>query len=232
MKRSPARFTEEKSNLPIVRPMKQPYSYRCGMSDAYLHELARRLECLNPTQDVAVLVAYVAYRSESTSHFVNSFFPFALAAPLRPFFRDQALRHERRKALLSYCDDIEIAVGRLRDKARVVRDVFSGQNFTPLLLPLRNFRSDILLPRVEELYGNLGTVDDPRATLLEAKNSLLRRHPIQHLVEEPDQPAYFQDGRRLRFRAWQQSARHGAPSRRESSPDLPHRCARALGRPL
>lgn len=207
-RRSPAKFTGDNAQPPIVRPIKQPYGYRNGMSESYLSELANRLEMLNPKDEVSVLLAYVAYDAESTARFVDCFFPFALSAPLQPFFPNQPPKHERRNALIRYCDEIELAVRSLRERARVVRDVLSGQNFTPLLLPLRNFRSEALLPCIRELYENLGTIDNPRPALMDARNSLLQRYPVQRLIGDRIMSAYFQDDRHLRFRS-PGSNRHG-----------------------
>ena len=133
--RSPARFTEDKGNKLILRPVKQPYSYRDGMSDAYLEKLAGRFYGLSSREDVSVVLAYVDYGKEATSRFLRNFFPFALSAPLDPFYPDSSPKNERRRGLLRYVGKIERVVDGLRDRARVVRDVLSGQNFTPLLLP-------------------------------------------------------------------------------------------------
>lgn len=199
--RSPAVFTEDKGNLPIVRSVAPPFCYRDGMSEAYLTELAKRFEALSPRDDVTVLLAYVAYHSDATLRFVERFFPFALTAPLDPFFPDLLPKHKRRQALRAYVNRIGAVVRALRDTARVVRDVLSGQNFTPLLLPLRNFKSDLLVRRMEMLYCDLGTMGDPRAALQEAKKALLERHPLQRCRSEASHTPFFQDDRALCFKS-------------------------------
>jgi hypothetical protein len=195
---SAAVFTEDKDNTPIVKPIKPPYAFRDGMSEAYLNELAERISELNPREDAAVLLVYVAYEGEATLGFLKRFFPFALAAPLDPFYPDRFPKHERRKALRNYVDNMKTVVERLRGRAHVVRDVFSGQNFTPLLLPLRNFHSDVLAAQIEELFYGLGTIEDPRDRLERSKQAILAQHPLHRLASHTP---FFQDNRQLRFKS-------------------------------
>lgn len=201
-RRPAARFTEESDNGLVVRPIREPLAYRDGMSEFYLKELARRIQPLPALQELTVLLAYVAYEGAPTARFVDQFFPFAISAPLPPFYPDAAPKHARRQSLTAYADHVEAAVARLRKQARVVRDVLSGQAFTPLLLPLRNFRSAQLGPRIRALFDALGTIDDPRAALKDARESLLAAHPTR-VLDRPrpgeEVSRYFQDDRALRF---------------------------------
>lgn len=199
--RSAAVFTEEKANTPIIRPVRQPYSYRDGMADAYLEELKRRFETLPVRQDATVLLAYVAYDGDLTKRFVDAFFPFALAAPLQPFYPDAAAKHERRLKIRLCVNLVEKVVAGLRERARVVRDLLSGQNFSPLLLPLRNFRSNILAPLILDLFQRLGTSPDPRAILQDARSTLLASYPLHRLKDRGQHMPYFQDDRSLRFKS-------------------------------
>jgi hypothetical protein len=202
LRRSPALFTEDKANLPIAHPVKWPYTYRHGMSDAYLEELANRLEGPFRLEDVAILLAYVDYGGEATSLFVRRFFPFALTAPIRPFYPTSAPPHERRHNLLLCVDDIKAVVAGLRVRARAVRNFLSGvENLTPLLLPLRNFRSNVLKPQIEKLFYGLGTVENLRAELDKAKQAILARHPLQRLQGRGEHKSFFQDDRDLRFKS-------------------------------
>jgi hypothetical protein len=43
-RRSPALFTKDKANMPIVRPVNTPHTYRDGMSEAYLEKLQSGLK--------------------------------------------------------------------------------------------------------------------------------------------------------------------------------------------
>jgi hypothetical protein len=201
-RRSPASFTEDKANPPIVRPVKLPYTYRHGMSDAYLGELANRLEGPFRQEHVAILLAYVDYGDEANSLFVRRFFPFALTAPIRPFYPNSAPPHERRHNFLRYVDDIEAVVAGLRVRARAVRNFLSGvENHTPLLLPLRNFQSNVLKPQIERLFYDRGTVENLRAELDKAKKAILDSHPLQRLQGRGEHKSFFQDDRDLRFKS-------------------------------
>jgi hypothetical protein len=197
-KRSVAIFTGDRSNSPIVKPISPPFSYREGMSDHYLSELARRLEKLSPKEDAAILLVYTAYNGEATQEFIKNFFPFAITAPLSPFYPTAAPKHERRSNLVNHIDHIIEVVSDLRSRANVVRDIYSGQNFTPLLLPLRNFQSDVLMSKIEVLFSCLGSVRDPRAKLKEACEAIGERHPLQ---QTNGHRPYFEDDRNLRFKS-------------------------------
>jgi hypothetical protein len=195
---SPAMLTEDKTNPPIARPVIPPYMYRDGMSDAYHAELAKRLKELAPREDAAIILAYVAYEGTATSRFVRCFFPFAVTAPLKPFYPLRSPKQVRRHELRDYVDHVKEVIKQLRAHIRVVRDVFSGQNFTPLLLPLSNFRSDVLTPQITTLFHALGTAADPRRELDVSRHAILAHHPLQKL--EGHTP-YFQDDRKLRFKS-------------------------------
>lgn len=197
-KRSAAVFTEDKTNPVIVRPLNQQFAFRPGMSKYYLGELVKRFQVLPPREDVAILLAYVRYGHQETSRFVRDFFPFALASQLEPFYPNSAPKNERRHQLLDHIAVIETVVGDLRKRARVVRDVFSGQNFHPLLLPLCNFKSDVLGPQVEALFNSIGTVENPRGQLDAARAAILTDHP---LYKSENHTPFFQDNRDLRFKS-------------------------------
>ena len=84
-KASPARFTEAKSNLPIIREMNEPYAYRAGMSDFFLGQLAKRLEAVPPEWEVGIGLAY-AHHGGARDQFLEAFYPFAATVPFDPSY--------------------------------------------------------------------------------------------------------------------------------------------------
>jgi hypothetical protein len=206
--RSAAHFTEAAANPPIVRPIKAPYGFRPGMAEAYHEELSRRIAALNPHDEAAVLLAYVGYDDPETARFVTQFFPFAIHAPLEPFDPEQGPKSERRARLIAFVDGIETVVAALIGQMRVVRDTLSGRNFSPLLLPLRNFRSTVVRPQIDALFGALGTAANPRELLDQASQAIIAAHPIQLSGIGKKRTRYYQDTGRLRFSA-PGSNRHG-----------------------
>ena len=194
---SPVRFTGSQDNLPIVRRIKEPLVYRPGMSDYYLEEIARRISSVKSNDEVSVLLAYVDYGGYS-SEFVRQFFPFALAAPIRPFYPNVYPKNSRRSEMLNFLSEAQHTIENLRRRAAIVRDHLSGQNFSPLTLPLKNFKSEVLVSVLNNIFDNLGSVEDPHAMIQTSRQIIEARHPI---VRTQDHLPYFQDERGLRFKS-------------------------------
>ena len=198
--RSAERFTGVKDSRIIIRRMREPFQFRNGMAGPYLSDLAEEVSQLNPRDEIAVVFAYANYGSGETKQFVDSFFPFALAGPIEPFYPDAAPKRERRHALAVFVDTLEKHVQGLVSRARIVRDQLSGQNFSPLLLPLGNFKSDILIPSIAGLYQALAVDADPESRLAKVKETLLAAHPIRLAESKGEKKKrYFEDKRSLRF---------------------------------
>jgi len=86
------RFTGLKDSRIFIRRMKEPFHFRDGMATPYLAELAKEVSALNPRDEIAVIVAYAGFDQPGTVGFVECFFPFALCAPITPFYPDAAPR--------------------------------------------------------------------------------------------------------------------------------------------
>lgn len=199
---SPARFTGAKDNLPIIRAIRPPYEYRPGMSDYYLEEIVRRLEALPPTEDVGIALAYANY-GPTSGQFVEAFFPYAAVAPFDPFYPDAHEKHQRRAELLSFVERVRVVVATLRQRVAIVRDILSGQNFSPLTLPLRNFRSGVLNQAITEIFNALATTEDLRRVINDGCASILAEHPLKRAQDGRHRRhwPYFQDDRSLRFKS-------------------------------
>ncbi|MGC5799458.1 hypothetical protein [Sphingomonas sp. NFX23] len=206
--RSAKPFTGDAVNRPIIRPVKPPYGYRPGMAEGYHRDLEGRIATLNPRDEVAVILAYVAYQGDETQRFVDTFFPFAIHAPLDLFDPEAGPKAGRRAALLAYVDSVEVAIAALMARMHAVRDILSGRNFSPLLLPLANFKSDVVRPQIAALFGGLGTAVDPRAMLHQASQAIATAHPIQLAGIGKTRTRFYEDLRRLRFNS-PGSNRHG-----------------------
>ena len=196
------RFTGDGANPPIVVPLRAPYAYRPGMSDPYLYRLSQRLQTVPHTQDAAILIAYVDYGGNQTTRFVENFSPFALTAPIEPFYPDQAPRTERRSNLVRFVDGVAGIVDNLSERVRCVRDALSGASFSPLLLPVRNFRSPVVGQIIADLFNELGTAEDPRTMISAAVQAMLARHPVRQIIgTHRNRYKYFEDDHRLRFKS-------------------------------
>ena len=169
------------------------------MSDYYLGEIARRLKAIPPGNDVGVALAY-ANHSSGAHKFVSDFFPFAAVAPFAPFFPAAHEKGRRRQELVLFVERIQRVVASLRAQIAVVRDSLSGRNFSPLTLPIQNFRSDVLKGAILSLFETLNTADDKRALIKQCCDSITENHPVVRKPEWSTQP-FFQDDRALRFKS-------------------------------
>ena len=106
----------------------------------------------------------------------------------------------RRTALGHFVNKVQDVVENLRARARLVRDYLSGQNFSPITLPLRNFSSPVLTPTLMDLFYQLGTgtAAEARALIQHGIHVIEDRHPI---VRTSSHTPYFEDERGLRFKA-------------------------------
>jgi hypothetical protein len=209
-RRSPAMFTGDKTNLPIVRAIKPPYEYRQGMSDYYLGEIANRLTAMNPLAEVGIALAYTQYGA-GDQQFVRSFYPHAAVAHFPPFYPEAHEKRHRREELEKFIKTIQSVLRRLHERIAIVRDVFSADRFSPLLLPLRNFESDVLNPSITAVFNAVATAEDLRAVIEEHRTAILAKHPLRRIQPSGHHRAtkpYFEDDRSLRFKS-PGSDRHG-----------------------
>ena len=199
-------FTGAKDNVPILKPLRPPYGYRHGMSDYYLGEIAKRVEKFPPSHDVGVALAY-AKHSSGSEDFVRNFFPFAAVAPFTPIFPDAFERRRRHSELLNCVTRVQAVVTRLREQIAVMRDRLSGQIFSPLTLPLQNFRSGVVEGAMFDLFNSLWETHDMRARIEQCCRSITEVHPV---LRKPEwsRERFFEDARELRFKS-PGSDRHG-----------------------
>lgn len=198
-KTSANHFTGDRRHPPIYKSITEPFVYRLGMSDYYLNELASRIGKENPTQDIGIGVICADYGA-STSVFLSAFFPFAIVAMVEPIYLNTVPKRNRREVILAYLDRLTAAADDVRNRIAVVRDVLSGNNFSPLTLPLRNFQSDQLRTSIWHLFNVLGSGDDVRGELSRMEEAFKQRHPKRNL-KDAKRTAYFEDDRRLRFKS-------------------------------
>jgi hypothetical protein len=197
--RPTVRFTESRDRAPIARPVKFPYAYRPGMEDYYLNAIALQIGEVRPTQDVGIGLIYVDY-SGYTQRFMQDFYPFSIAMRIEPFYPNSVEKHRRREELIAYVDGLARSVDELRARIGIVRDVLSGQRFSPLTLPLRNFQSNILQKSIRELFLALGSGGDTRASVYAAVEAIAASHPLLRLTDGSHRP-YYEDDRGLRFKS-------------------------------
>ena len=207
IKEQPARFSGEEGNVPIIRAINGDLNYRPGMSDGYLSKLASRIVALPALTDVSIVLVYVDYPGQGTREFLNAFFPFAVTMPIQPFYFHEAPKHDRRHRLREFLASLELELASLRRCAGQVKDKLSGQRFSPLTLPVRNFRSSVLTNELASLFEGLWRAKDPALAIGNAIRTITSAHPIKRIKydekchpTDPDKP-YFLDDRGMRFKS-------------------------------
>jgi hypothetical protein len=85
-------------------------------------------------------------------------------------------------------------------------EVTTRLNRTPLLLPLRNFRSHLLRPTVAALWASLSASADPAADIAAACRRIEARHPYGRIGGSNRR--CFEDDKRIQFRS-PAKAHHG-----------------------
>ena len=178
-----------------LKPIKGNFGYPQKQVSEYIDEICRYMAGLDESTQVSVSLAYVDYGDQSTQAFVEGFFPFAIKRPLsayRPEEHPHLNKNQRASKRNEYVKTLITEVAALRDRAALVHERTNVHNVTPLLLPIRNFRSGALTAMLSKLYHEVGVHPDPRQLLEQEVGKFLAAHPR---VRPPNsQMSCFSDG--------------------------------------
>ena len=120
------------------------------------------------------MLAYVNY-PEATLQFVDFwFFPFALPFPLELFQPAINASNEFNRARNEYVEYLIDEARRSLDVSAIVKKHTNVQNLTPILLPVRNFRSKHLTTMLANLFWGLHAAPAPDDLIEPARESELR----------------------------------------------------------
>jgi hypothetical protein len=155
--------------------------------DAYIqtllsatHEFARSQ---NARDGTSALLMYIDYNDYSTKNLLDAFFPFSLPLALEPV-QIGGNRQKENATLNWFASEVEDSAVTLRSVARIVSDFTSVANLTPLLLPLKNFRSQALRTMIKDLYSGLVDSDDPKELIRSSIKKFFNAHPRTHYGSE------------------------------------------------
>lgn len=199
----PPRFSGSKANPPIAFPVRKSLAYLAGDEKRYHEALSEKISKFNPNDDAGIVVAYVNF--PGASDFIQKFFPFALVSPIEPFYYNCQEKSRRREALKNFLKTVEATTRELRSKSLVIKDYYSGNKFTHLTLPLRNFRSDHLKREMQTLFQELGYASNPRLLIQNSTTNLGQLYPLKR---SSGHHQFFEDDRQLCFKS-PGTARHG-----------------------
>ena len=166
-----------------------PVSGNVPYTAKYIEKLLAASYEFARTQDghdgVATLLIYVDYADQSTKDLLQAFFPFSLPLALDPLDIEQARNRSEEKSMLNgFAKEVEDAAIYLRGLSAIVSDFTSVANLTPLLLPLKNFRSNHLRQMIEALYFGLADSDAPKEMISSAVKRFFGAHPRTHRDNE------------------------------------------------
>ncbi|MBI1779389.1 MAG: hypothetical protein HYR63_28995 [Proteobacteria bacterium] len=165
----------------ILKPNLTPFGYLSDEASKFLVDAFEHILPMNEAEPISLLLAYVDFGDQSTRRFVREFFPFCVTMPIEPFeARGTHNRPQWNAALARYVQDVIRASRKLLDVANVVRAHTSGNNLTPLLLPIRNFYDGRLGQLFEELFFRLAVASDPSGELAKSIAAILNAHPWAH----------------------------------------------------
>jgi hypothetical protein len=186
----------------VCKPLRRnTYRYDDEYSDAFLGEFEKRIrnDHQNKLSDTAFAIVAVQHDEDSTKRFCQHFFPSTLVITV-----DWKLDFGNVATVRNSSNELVIL---LRKAAKQVRDslgplkkeLTERSNKTPLLLPLRNFRSKHLQSTLWQLHSELPSSSDKRAAIEAAVREFEREHPSQQ--DNPKNPSFFVDDTGIWFRA-------------------------------
>jgi hypothetical protein len=182
----------------ISRPFRKKGELRYTNGDAnfFLHAYEKLLidDHHNSSRDTGFALLYVQH--DGWRDFVSAFFPavFPLALRLEPFVHLDGTSKATRRQL---ADAMKTPVKKSRDiVARIKKEVTERDNRTPLLLPVRNFRSGVLKTKLLELQENLAESAECTRLLENWVQDIERHHPLRRTESRS---RCFVDDRNIEF---------------------------------
>lgn len=162
----------------IAKPLVHSKTYSVGAARNFALEAAEYVSSLPESEPLSMLLLYVDYRDRGSEQFVEMFFPFSLAAPINlPNFDGMSSKNEMNRKLNDFVSSLERSALRLRRAGDAVKGALSGNNLTPLLLPIRNFHSQHLVPNLKNLFLGLIDAPAPERAIQDVCENLIRHHP-------------------------------------------------------
>ena len=177
--------------LSPVTERQQPYTRR--YINGLLEAAHKFTKSKNENEPVSTLLIYIDYRDQSTNDLLDAFFPFGLPLSLDPpNFKEASNKQQLNSVLNQFAEELAEAAIEIRGLSRIISEFTNVANLTPLLLPLRNFRSDGLKSTLKQLYEGLAEADDAKTFIVSTIKSFLAFHPRVRAPE--DDRHCFSDG--------------------------------------
>jgi hypothetical protein len=144
-------------------------------------------------EELSVALAFSALPGQSTQTFVENFYPFALPLPLDQFAPGSDISPSQfQNKLNAYVEYLVAQSRKAIELAVIVRKNTKVHNLTPLLLPLRNFRSGALSQLLGTLFWKLGQTQTPEELIKDEIQKFVSCHP--RVYPPGDTKSCYSDG--------------------------------------
>src|ERR1700730_36560 len=129
----------------IIKPISKYVRYSTAYARAFIDEAYSYAASLPEDEEVSLVLCYVNNSDDETVEFVQTFYPYCLPIPLQPIdHQGAANRNEWNRRTSLYLAYLQKESRRGRELALQVKRFTNVHNLTPLLLPIRNFKSNSL----------------------------------------------------------------------------------------
>lgn len=166
----------------IARPSDQERYFQSD-TNYFINEFAKYLEKdhHNNLSDTGFALLFINYDEETSEKFRESFFPFLLCAEI-----DWKLDASSNKKIQESKNNlVKLLRARINDAKKSIielkKELSERANKTPLLLPIKNFNSDVLKQAIQYLHNNISHVQDKNKAIRDTVTQIAIAHPPRRL---------------------------------------------------
>lgn len=165
--------------------------------DFFLKRFEQQIADGTKKKETSFAIIYLVRDEASTSYFVNAFFPHTLMVPV-VWDWDVSKMSSAGRLVNELSEKLKQATAVARAVFSTLKDeVQSRASSTAVLLPLRNFKSNIFVSSLKTLHAELGGGYVPRDAVLRHNKNIVGAHPMKQIEGRPR--SCFVDDRNVEF---------------------------------
>lgn len=143
-------------------------------------------------ENIAFVIIYIRAEPSSTERFVEAFFPTTLMVPV-DWQQLSGTAHQEARSKNELLDKLFVATKIAKEALLVLNEeLIQRSNKTPLLLPVRNFRSKEFRDWLNSLQDGLIQSEDKTSFLKDAISRIQQNHPLRKIGSQV-RPCYVDD---------------------------------------
>lgn len=160
---------------------------------------------------------YIDYEDQNSVDFAEAFSPHILTVKVK-FSLDAGASHQENSKLKNeLVENLKRITANAKNTLDVLKkEISEKSNKTPLLLPLQNFHSDVLMSSILNLYNQITSASDKQGLIKNVINQIQQAHP--HGTDTGKNYRYI-DNRKVNFTAPGKSL-HGISRPNTGHPDI------------